>query len=188
VPVSEGDSVTGQLAGGATRLAAFLMDFALWSVLYAGLVALVYFMGSLFVGHNVRPRESGIGQIIAFLLGALVYQWICLVMAGRTPGRALAGLRVTAPDGLPLSPGAATRRVLVYPFSFILGLGLIGIVAGRQHRALHDVAAPSLVRYDWGDRPAAMPAPIMRYLERQGAVVGPSQPAPIEAVVPSPPA
>ena len=44
-------------------------------------------------------------------------------------------------DGTPLKGRQALVRVLVYPFSFILGLGLIPIVTAKSHRALHDKAA-----------------------------------------------
>jgi uncharacterized RDD family membrane protein YckC len=131
-------------------------------------------MGSLFVGHDLKlaANHEGIWYIVGIVGLATVYQWSCLIIAGRTVGMALAGLRATAPNGSPIGPAAATRRVLVFPFSFVLGLGLIGIVTGRRHRALHDIAAPSLVRYDWGDRTAAMPAPLTHYLERAGVRLG----------------
>ncbi len=171
-PVSEDGSFTGQIAGGATRLAAFLVDVAIEGVAFALAVAVTYFLASLFVGHDVNPASgNGLWRILALLGLAGLYQWTSLVVAGRTFGRAMAGLRVTAPDGAPLGPAAATRRVLVYPFSFVLGLGLVGVVLSRRHRALHDIAAPSVVRYDWGDRPAEMPAPITQFLRRQGVEV-----------------
>jgi uncharacterized RDD family membrane protein YckC len=171
-PVAQDGTFTGQLAGGATRLAAFLLDAGLISLMFTGTLALCYFLASLFVGHDIKPAQGdGIWHLVEFAIFAIAYQWVCLVVAGRSPGKALAGLRVTAPDGSPLGVAAATRRVLVYPFSFVLGLGLIGIVTGRRHRALHDMAAPSLVRYDWGDRPAEMSAPITRFFERRGVEV-----------------
>jgi hypothetical protein len=37
-----------------------------------------------------------------------------------------------------------------------------------ERRALHDVLAGSAVVYDWGDRPAEMPAPITRWFARHG--------------------
>lgn len=176
-PVSEDGSFTGQLAGGASRLAAFLIDLAIESALFTTVVAATAFMASLFSGRDVKITHGGeVWHIVAYVALAGLYQWVSLIIAGRTFGRALAGLRVTAPDRSPLSVPAATRRVVVYPFSFILGLGLIGIVVGRRHRALHDIAAPSLVRYDWGDRPAAMPAPLTRFLQRQGIELDPDQP------------
>jgi hypothetical protein len=39
---------------------------------------------------------------------------------------------------------------------------------GLERRALHDVLAGSAVVYDWGDRPAEMPAPITRWFARHG--------------------
>ena len=171
-PVSEEGTYTGQVAGGATRLAGFLLDLGAEFLLYSGGAAVILFLASLFTGQSVQVHKgSSIWQVLAFAGFAAAYQWVGLAVAGRTPGRAVAGLRVTAPDGTPLGPVAVTRRVAVYPFSFVLGLGLVGIVASRRHRALHDIAAPSLVRYDWGDRPARMPAPITRFLERQGVQV-----------------
>jgi uncharacterized RDD family membrane protein YckC len=171
-PVSEDGTFTGQIAGGATRLAAFFMDFAIESAIYTTSVAAVLFLISLFTGHHVKlSTASGLWQILIFAALAGVYQWLGMVIAGRTIGRAIAGLRVSSPDRSPLSVAAATKRVLVYPFSFVLGLGLIPIVTGRRHRALHDVAAPSLVFYDWGDRPTQMPAPITQFLVRQGVRV-----------------
>jgi hypothetical protein len=54
------------------------------------------------------------------------------------------------------------------PVSFLLlGLGLVGIVTGREHRALHDVVAGSAVVVDFGDRPAELPGPLSRFLARQ---------------------
>jgi uncharacterized RDD family membrane protein YckC len=154
-----GAPLTGTEAAGATRLAAFLLDEVIVSVLFSAVTGIGLFIGSLFVGHHLSTKGHGPWYILGFALFALLYQWVCLVLAGRTPGRGTVGLRVTAPDGSPLGVGATTRRVLVYPFSFILGLGLIGVVVGKRHRALHDVAAPSLVRYDWGDVPEEMPGP-----------------------------
>ncbi len=65
--------------------------------------------------------------------------------------------------------------MIVMPISFlVLGLGLAGIVLGKERRALHDVIAGTAVVYDWGDRPAEVPAPLTRWLERRGVDVLPS--------------
>ena len=40
-------------------------------------------------------------------------------------------------------------RVIVFPLSFLLfGLGFVGVVFGRRRRALHDVAARTVVVTD----------------------------------------
>jgi hypothetical protein len=41
-------------------------------------------------------------------------------------------------------------------------------VIGTRHRALHDVAGGSVVVVDFGDRPAELPGPLSRFLDRRG--------------------
>ena len=61
--------------------------------------------------------------------------------------------------------GRVTRwiRVLVFPFSFILGLGFLPIVFAHDRRALHDLAAKTIEVYDWGDRMVILPARFTRW-------------------------
>ena len=62
---------------------------------------------------------------------------------------AVFGIRVVRTDGAVLEPRHATIRALVFPFSFLFcGLGFLGILVQREHRALHDPspAAPSSTR------------------------------------------
>jgi uncharacterized RDD family membrane protein YckC len=168
-PAFEDGTVTGELAGGASRLAAFALDWFVVSVLSAVFVWVTTTLLSVFTGHDVTPGDASGGWYLAgFVMWFLLYLFVTLALFGRTVGMAVCGLRVTAADGAPLRPRQAFKRTVVFPFSFILGLGLIGIVYGERHRALHDVAAPSLVRYDWGDRPAAMPAPLTQFLQKRG--------------------
>ena len=56
-------------------------------------------------------------------------------------------------------------RALVLPVSVaILALGLIGMVLGRERRTLHDVAAGTVMIYDWGARQAEQPVTIREQL------------------------
>ncbi len=85
-------------------------------------------------------------------------------------GKAIVGLRVVNRDGSPLGGPRAFLRVLVFPLSFaLLGWGFLGILLGRERRALHDVTAVTTVVYDWGDRPAELPAPLTSWLSRRTA-------------------
>ena len=96
--------------------------------------------------------------------------WFSQALTGRTISQTLAGIKVIRSDGDPLSPGAAAIRTVVLPFSFLLfGIGAWIALVDRRRRALHDLAARSAVVYDWGDRPAALPAPLTRFLERRVA-------------------
>jgi uncharacterized RDD family membrane protein YckC len=76
------------------------------------------------------------------------YFWLSTAATGRTPGKALLGLRVLRGDGDTVGGGAAFVRALVFPVSFVFGLGFVGVIGGRSRRALHDVAARTVVVYD----------------------------------------
>ena len=94
---------------------------------------------------------------IAFGVWAFFYLFYCWGAGGKTPGAALLGIRVVRRDGGHLGFRRAFIRTVVFPFSFLFfGLGLIGVVIGREHRALHDVAAGSTVVYDWDVRAARL--------------------------------
>jgi len=165
--VSDAGTVTGRTAGGVSRLAAFLVDIAVISLSYSATVALTSYMVGLFTGHTVAPSKGPGLALAGYLAFAFCYFWIGLAVTGRSIGKGLMGLRVVAVGGDPISPGRAAVRTVVYPFSFILGLGLIPIVTGRQRRALHDFAAGDVEVYDWGDRPAELPAPLTAWIRRQ---------------------
>ena len=60
---------------------------------------------------------------------------------------ALIGIRVVTRESVTLPAWRAAVRTLELPVSFIGGLGLLGILLGRNHRALQDVAAGTLVVY-----------------------------------------
>jgi len=160
-------TVTGRVAGGASRLTAFLIDAAVLSISYGLLVALLVFMVGLFSGDNVDPSKHSWLWVSGYLAFGFTYYWTGLAITGRSIGKGLVGLRVVRMSGDPISPWRAAVRTIVYPFSFILGLGLIPIVVGKQRRALHDFAAGDQVLYDWGDRPAEMPAPLSAWVRRR---------------------
>ncbi|MFU8841296.1 MAG: RDD family protein [Nitriliruptoraceae bacterium] len=66
---------------------------------------------------------------------------------------------------------SALVRVLLLPVSLaLLGLGFAVMLLDRERRALHDRIAGSAVVYDWGGRPAELPTPLSRWLERQTGV------------------
>jgi uncharacterized RDD family membrane protein YckC len=169
-----GGTVTGRVAGGISRLAAFLIDIGVISVSYGFIVSLLVFMIGLFSGQTFDPSHRAILWLGGIGVFGFFYYWIGLAVTGRSIGKGLIGLRVVNVDGRPISPGRAAVRTIVYPFSFILGLGLIPIVVGKQRRALHDFAAGDKELYDWGDRPAEMPAPLSAWVQQRAADVDPT--------------
>jgi uncharacterized RDD family membrane protein YckC len=164
-------TMSGRYAGPVSRIGALGLDLFLVSSTFTLLVAGVAYLFDLLFGSSFDPTESG-GWIVAvaLLLYGFSYFWISQSLTGRTMSQALFGLKVIRNDGQPLGPGAAAIRTIVLPFSFaLLGLGALMALVDRRRRALQDVAARSSVVYDWGDRPAALPAPLTKFLDRKEA-------------------
>jgi len=79
---------------------------------------------------------------------------------------AVLGIRVVRADGRTLEPRQGVVRALVFPLSFLLcGLGFLGIIVQREHRALHDLIAGTAVIYAWDARAARL-----RFLAREAEV------------------
>lgn len=158
---------TGRPAGPVSRMLAFLVDAALVSVLFTMGVSLGRTLVELFTGDQFHPTD-GAGPIwaAAYFGWWGLYLWVSLEIAGRTPGKALVGMRVIGVDGAPLGPGRAFWRVVSFPFSFILGLGFIPGVVRTDRRAFHDLVARSQEVVDWGDRAAQMPSALERWVVR----------------------
>jgi uncharacterized RDD family membrane protein YckC len=173
-------TVTGRLAGGISRLAAWGIDAFTIAAAYTLMIGLGMFLFGLFSSREVSANGSELWYGLGYLTFGFFYYWIGLTITGRSIGKGLIGLRVVGRNGDPITPIRAAVRVLVYPFSFILWLGMIPIVTGKRRRALHDWAAGSTVVYDWGDRPSELPAPVTDWLRRHD--VDASRPETVPAV------
>ena len=162
-------SMSGTTAGAMTRLAAFALDSLIITVLFSLGVSITEYVANLVLSQDWRPeRGNSIVWIVLITLWSALYFVSGWTIAGRTPGMGIIGLRVVRKDQEPISFRASLIRILVFPAVFVVGLGAAGILLSRRHRALHDVAARSLVVYDWGERAAQAPAPLARWLERHG--------------------
>jgi len=164
--------VTGMYAGPASRLAAFALDSVIIATLFTLVVAAAAYVIGLITSAEAAPGHArGIWWTAGLVGWAFTYTFTSLVIAGRTPGKAIVGLRIVAREGGPLRPRAAFVRVITLPVTGLtLGIGFIGILLGRERRALHDILAGTAVVYDWGDRSAELPTPLSRYLERTHAL------------------
>jgi uncharacterized RDD family membrane protein YckC len=160
--------VTGHYAGPVSRAAAAFVDgfliFALFTVGAAGVNLLV----TAVFGVSLAEDSRGWAWILSLAIWALVYSMVCLTVAGKTPGKALTGLRVVSKDGSVLPVRRAIGRTLAFPLSLIFfGIGFLGIIFGREHKALHDVIAKTAVVYDWGTRKAELPGPLSAFIARE---------------------
>ena len=170
----DGATMSGRYAGPVSRVGALGLDVFLISSTFTLLLAGVVYLVDVLFGATVDPGGGWVPGTLLLLYG-FTYFWLSQALTGRTISQALVGIKVIRNDGEPLSPGAAAIRTIVLPFSFLFfGVGALMALVDRRRRALQDVAAGSSVVYDWGDRPAALPAPLTRFLDRRAA----SPPAP----------
>ena len=129
---------------------------------------------------STAPSSGWVGAV-GFVVYGFFYFWFSQALTGRTVSQALVGLKVVRrPTVRRSSRRQAAIRTVVLPFSFLLfGIGALMALVDRRRRALQDVAAGSAVVYDWGDRPAALPAPLTRFLDQRNA----SPPGPVGVTV-----
>ena len=160
--------ITGYYAGVVSRAVAAALDFAIAIGIFTAMLAGFDLLSRVVFGGSIAGSRSVPAYVIALVIWAFLYMWASLAVAGRTIGKGIVGLRVVRADGSALTVRQALARTLAYPISFaILGLGLVGIVIDRYHRALHDLLAGTVVVYDWGGRAAEIPGPLSDFLARR---------------------
>jgi uncharacterized RDD family membrane protein YckC len=162
---------TGRYAGPVTRLIAFIIDSLIVTTGFTLIVAGFSYLVELVTDLQVEVEGRGIWYVIGFASWAFFYLWISIAVFGKTPGKTIMGVRVVRADGsIELHGSQAFLRAITYPLSFVIfGIGLLGIVFGRERRAWHDHLARTAVVYDWGSRAATMPTPLAAWLERKSA-------------------
>ena len=150
-------TLQGNYAGSVSRFLAYAIDAAVSSGLFAlGLAGVSYVVygrdrpvGQLEPGQHRRRHHLRAWEFLYF-----GYSWAA---GGKTFGMAVLGIRVVRADGTVIDPWRGVVRALVFPLSFLLfGLGFLGILVRREHRALHDVIAGTAVVYSWDARAARL--------------------------------
>ena len=147
----------GRYAGLLSRALAFLVDLALATAVFTGVLAL---------GAGVLERVVGVDAsvsatsrplfLVLLLLWYLLYWGGTLTLQGRTAAMSLLGLRVVRDDGTPLGPGRVLSWVLVLPISaLVFGGGFLLMLLGEHRRTLHDRVAGAAMIVDWSGAPAA---------------------------------
>ena len=174
---TDGDqhTVSGRYAGPISRLLAFGLDAALIFALFTMGVAGIDLLLGVFLDTTLKGRGDSTWSVVAAVVWVFVYVMTTTMIAGRTPGKAIIGLRVVTAAGFTLTAGRAFVRTVALPVAAApLGLGLLPIVLSRTRRGLHDLIAGTAVVYDWGDRPARMPAPVSSFVAARTAPAAPS--------------
>ncbi len=161
-PAAVQGGLQGRYAGFASRFSAYALDVCASTLVFLLTLASISFAVSVVTGKapNWSRDDAWVG--IAFVVWLFIYRAYSWAASGKTFGMALLGIRVVRPDGADAGARSAVVRTLALPLSFLLfGLGFVGILLGRQRRALHDVIAGTAVVYSWDARAARL-----RFLSR----------------------
>lgn len=150
------ETLEGNYAGPVTRLAAYAADAFLMGVSYGFILSMIVFVWNLFSRSDEieAPSESTIVWIVGLIVWIYLYNAFCWALWWKTPGKSLLGLRVVQRDGADLRASTAFRRAFWWQACFLVPFSQIGIIFGRERRALHDVLAHTTVVYDWNARNA----------------------------------
>jgi uncharacterized RDD family membrane protein YckC len=150
IETPEGIDLTLRPAGLVVRALAFGVDLLIRGLLLGALFALLSALGSF---------GLGLGALLMFLVNWWYMVLFEVLNQGRSPGKALLGLRVVQDDGTPIGWSASLLRNLLR-FVDLLPFGyFFGALCSLQHPAfkrLGDLAAGTLVVYV--DTPPGLPA------------------------------
>jgi uncharacterized RDD family membrane protein YckC len=151
-------SLTGHYAGVVTRLTSYVIDAFLVSLLFSVVSAGIVWIVNLISGADYNASDVGaLAGGLVFLVWIFLYFWLPMAIWGRTFGMSVLGLELVRRDGDRVGAGRVAIRVVTFPISFLIfGLGFLGILIGREHRALHDVFAGTTIVYAWDARAARL--------------------------------
>jgi len=140
----------GHYAGPVSRLLAYGVDLLVISAVYGASLALLQFAIDTATPWNAELKNGYILVVVGQLLWWTIYFGGSWIIFARSPGMSLLGLRIVRSDGSVLDRRHAVIRLVAFPLGFLtLGIGFLGIVIGRAHRAVYDVIASTAVIYDW---------------------------------------
>ena len=135
-------------SGQQRRIFAWTLDFFILSVFLA---AQVYACGrACRVSYWLDFVRDTLPLLLALLgLTAVAYSFVFVALGGRTPGMALAGLRVRTLYRDDATPGLAFLRALLSLFSALLGFfGFSLALFDARGQTLHDKLCRCVVRID----------------------------------------
>lgn len=153
-------TLAGQYAGFASRVAAFFIDITLLMITLSLATSFINALVSLFNLNLFIDRfmasqglSGTVAAAIAGLSGMLlvaVYGIVGWSLNGLTVGNLVMGVRVIKADGGRVSTGrAATRMFGAYFSGLLFLLGFIWVIFDKRRQGWHDKLAGTVVVYDW---------------------------------------
>jgi uncharacterized RDD family membrane protein YckC len=155
--VGEAENLRGQHAGFASRFIAFIFDCVVSIGVFMLVLSAASFAASVLTGSSIHWSRANTWVVVAFFVWEFFYYAYFWTASGKTPGMVLLGVQVVGEDGSRVGTRRGLVRTFAFPLSFLLlGLGFLGILLGRDRRALHDVIADTAVVYCWDAREARL--------------------------------
>src|SRR5690606_17690014 len=150
IETPEGVTLELTLAGLGSRFGAAAVDILIQGVVLLAIVLALSLAGSV-VPADLGMFAVGVGTLIIAVVVVGYYLLFEALNAGRTPGKAAFGLRVTTVDGTPLSLAAVTLRTLMRLIDFLpaaYAVGALAIVVTARNQRLGDLVAGTVVVRD----------------------------------------
>jgi len=153
---------------------AYLVDSSIRSVVYMAFA----------IGFSIWLSDTAIGPI---MVAVFLVEWFYpvafeVLWGGKTPGKAVLGLRVIHSDGTPVRFPASLLRNLMMAADFLpagYAFGVASMLCDRSSRRLGDLAAgtrvvhtaPDAAPHEIREGPAALPSPVALSIEEQRSVI-----------------
>ncbi|NMO52250.1 RDD family protein [Actinoplanes sp. TBRC 11911] len=137
-----------EYAGIVSRSVAYVVDALIVVFGVSGGIAVMGVV-AMVAGAAARDIAQAAASAYVFFLPAVlaVYCAVFWLLAGRTPGMALLGVRVMRSDGRPVGwLGAFVRGILLALFP----IGSLWLLVDRRHQAVHDKVVRTVVVRDPG--------------------------------------
>ncbi len=130
-------------AGVVSRTVAFGVDAVVITAVTIGVVAGIQLIVSV-VSIDLHGLVEVTSPLLVAVLPALLafYDFVFWGLAGRTPGMALLGVRVTTTTGRPVPWRSALIRAVVLGY---FPIGSLWCLVDRRHQAVHDKLARTVV-------------------------------------------
>jgi uncharacterized RDD family membrane protein YckC len=150
IDTPEGLSIEVTLAGLGSRFGAALVDIVIQGLLLLVLLLALTMAGSTLSG-DLSVFLMGIGALALAVIVLGYYIVFEALNGGRTPGKAVFGIRVASMDGAPVGLGAVSLRTLMRLIDFLpaaYAVGAVAIVTTSRNQRLGDMVANTVVIRD----------------------------------------
>jgi uncharacterized RDD family membrane protein YckC len=150
-------SVQGHYAGSLSRGAAYVIDLIVSLAVFELALTAISFVAQVITGRGISWHHGSIVVGIIYVLWQFVYFGFQWAANGKSLGMTLLGVHIVQADGTKLRHWRGWVRSLTFPLGFMtLGLGFLGILVQREHRAVYDLIAGTAVVYAWDARAARL--------------------------------